>query len=235
MDLKEGYIGDKYIIKEKRKGKERTWQYCDVSILRVDGDKKEKIGSYKRNYPDTKGTFYPFISNGKELALYSEKYMYTRIMELPSCKDIGGEGKKNVEYHDHFCPVEYYVPVFRKLTFPKESDEKPLETWLTNDECFDKEFDVGENNLGPLQYCDFGFVSGCFWGDDSSWKIQFLDLSEAHKGIIKRDDRFGRIHLPREMKLRDAIDMEGNWGPNHNWVGIVNTKWFDYKTGEEDD
>lgn len=24
---------------------------------------------------------------------------------------------------------------------------------------------------------DFGFVWGCIWGDDSSWKVQYLDLS----------------------------------------------------------
>ena len=31
-----------------------------------------------------------------------------------------------------------------------------------------------------------GFVAGCIWGDDSSWKVQFLDLQEADKGIVKR-------------------------------------------------
>ena len=28
-----------------------------------------------------------------------------------------------------------------------------------------------------------GFVAGCVWGDDSSWKIEYLDLSKADEGI----------------------------------------------------
>jgi hypothetical protein len=41
----------------------------------------------------------------------------------------------------------------------------------------------------------FGFVWGCYWGDDSSWKVQYLDLSLIQEGIIMRDDRFGYVEL----------------------------------------
>jgi hypothetical protein len=54
----------------------------------------------------------------------------------------------------------------------------------------------------------FGFVSGCVWGDDSSWKVEYLDLSEAAKGVLRRDDRFGYLELPRGMSLRDAVHLE---------------------------
>lgn len=54
----------------------------------------------------------------------------------------------------------------------------------------------------------FGFIAGCIWGDDWSWKIQYLDLSKVSKGIVIRDERFGYISLPKNMKLRDAINME---------------------------
>jgi hypothetical protein len=54
----------------------------------------------------------------------------------------------------------------------------------------------------------YGFIAGCIWGDDSSWKIQYLDLSQADKGIIKRDDRFGYIELPSELNLDNAIDLD---------------------------
>ena len=50
-----------------------------------------------------------------------------------------------------------------------------------------------------------GFVAGCVWGDDSSWKIQHLDISQIEDGIIHRDDRFGYVALPGTVLLRDAI------------------------------
>lgn len=36
---------------------------------------------------------------------------------------------------------------------------------------------------------------GCYWGDDTSWKVQYLDLSRVQQGIISRDDRFGYVEL----------------------------------------
>jgi hypothetical protein len=48
-------------------------------------------------------------------------------------------------------------------------------------------------------------VSGCYWGDDMSWKIQYLDLSEVERGIIRRDDRFGYIAQPEKCTLEQAI------------------------------
>lgn len=42
---------------------------------------------------------------------------------------------------------------------------------------------------------DVAFVCGCVWGDDTSWKIQYLDLSRLEEGIIQREDRFGSIEL----------------------------------------
>jgi hypothetical protein len=42
---------------------------------------------------------------------------------------------------------------------------------------------------------DFGFVWGCIWGDDGSWKLQHLDLSHIRKGVVRRDERFGYLEL----------------------------------------
>lgn len=53
----------------------------------------------------------------------------------------------------------------------------------------------------------FGFVAGCIWGDDTSWKIQYLDLSQIENGIIKRDDRFGYIELSDNYLLEQSIDV----------------------------
>jgi hypothetical protein len=57
----------------------------------------------------------------------------------------------------------------------------------------------------------FGFVAGCVWGDDTSWKIQFLDLRECDNGVLKRDPRFGYIELPDDCQLRDAVLIDKDW------------------------
>ena len=41
----------------------------------------------------------------------------------------------------------------------------------------------------------FGFVWGCYWGDDSSWKVQYLDLSRVQQGVLRREDRFGYVEV----------------------------------------
>lgn len=64
-----------------------------------------------------------------------------------------------------------------------------------------------ERNPFVTQFAKFGFVAGCVWGDDSSWKLQFIDLSKADQGIIVRDDRFGYFELPSGVRLADAIEV----------------------------
>jgi hypothetical protein len=53
---------------------------------------------------------------------------------------------------------------------------------------------------------EFGFVAGCIWGDDISWKVEFLDLRKINEGILVRDDRFGYIPLP-DRPLSQCISM----------------------------
>lgn len=68
-----------------------------------------------------------------------------------------------------FCPVDYYVPY----------DHPDV----------DKAGDAGR----------FGFVAGCIWGDDSSWKMQCLDLSEVSKGMLVRKESFGYLPMPHNV------------------------------------
>lgn len=55
---------------------------------------------------------------------------------------------------------------------------------------------------------EHAFVAGCYWGDDSSWKIQHFDVSRIDEGIIVRDDRFGYIELPDHLTLKQAVRVE---------------------------
>lgn len=70
------------------------------------------------------------------------------------------------------------------------------------------------------------------FGDNSTWKVQHLDLSRVEEGIVTRDDGFGYICLARSVHLQHAIPV---WGwPKEQRVEIaVGTEW-DLETGKLD-
>lgn len=173
-----------------------------------------KIGEYERNYSILYDTFYPFFLEGKYYALYSRNYTATRIMSLPDCKDLGGE-----EPHSNgFCPTGYYVPYLDEVCY------KSYQQYLDDTE--------EDKVIGPMG--QFGWVCGCVWGDDSSWKIQFLDLRGAAEGKIIRDERFGyRELLGGADKLSSAVNIEAfdkkELEKDNLIIEITSTKRYDLK------
>jgi hypothetical protein len=228
-----------------------------VGIFRVENDNEEQVGEYERNYSTLFNSFHYFQKDGKDFALYSPDYTVTRIMELPNCKDIGGEEPDT----GGFCPVDYFVPTYieqeiisetkgamgtnrkevrkARINNPQENalsefvSKTPFTNFNTGEEC---ETITTYRPLTDLLYSPFGFVAGCIWGDDSTYKIQYLDLSEAEKGIIKRDERFGYIALPENLSLKDAIDMyDYGWDEEDesaNCIRINIMQNFDLSTGK---
>jgi hypothetical protein len=78
-----------------------------------------------------------------------------------------------------------------------------------------------------------GFVAGCEWQDEISWKIQHLDLSEVEKGIIRRSDKFGYIELPEGCTLEQAIKTSRfDPGSGSPYVSIAAQIHFDVVTGK---
>lgn len=75
------------------------------------------------------------------------------------------------------------------------------------------------------RFYPFGFVAGHEIDDDLTSKIQFLDLSRVHEGIIIRDNRFGYIELPFSMLLDEAISVYGET------VSMTIEVAFDVETG----
>ncbi|MBV9852426.1 MAG: hypothetical protein JO250_22400 [Armatimonadetes bacterium] len=53
----------------------------------------------------------------------------------------------------------------------------------------------------------WGFISGCVWGDDSSWKIQYLDLIDAAQGILRREERFGYLEMASHLSLKECVSL----------------------------
>ncbi|MGH8446363.1 MAG: hypothetical protein ACREVL_13910 [Solimonas sp.] len=160
-----------------------------------------KVGEYIRNHAGLYDTFFPFQQNGKWYALYSRNYTATRVMELPSCRDIAGE-----EPDTHgFCPVDFHVPFLEKRVLA-----------------------AGHAGL-------FGFVAGCIWGDDTSWKIQYLDLSKISEGVVVRDDRFGYISIPeKDLRLADCLRFHNYDPPDYPIVDITTRAHFDLRDGSRE-
>lgn len=179
-------------------------------------DNGVEIGDYIRMYHGMYNTFCPFEQDGEWFALYSEDYTATSVMRLPSCEKIAGEESDSFG----FCPVDFYVPY--GPNFVDEIDEDPrLST-------------IREHINGRI-----GFVAGCIWGDDCSWKIQHLDLSRIKEGIINRDERYGYIEMPRNrenkdiVRLKDIINLDWYDANDYPWVDISVAQRFKLLTPEE--
>lgn len=197
--------------------KTKGGDWLDVTIY-FDAD---KIGSYQRHYSTLFNTFVPFIQRHgdeiKEYALFSDDYTRTAVMELPSCRVVAQEPGGALG----FCPVDFYVPY-----------ESPY-GWGEEDIKGGAEFEGIPGH--------FGFVAGCHWGDDTSWKVEYLDLSRISEGILTRSQPFGYHELPRDVALKDAVDTTlyyvGRYRErifNDRRVYIASRKLYDLNKPEDD-
>lgn len=203
-----------------------TWDSNKVSIYKDD----VLIGEYIRNYHSYAAlTFSPFIHNGEWYALYSPHYTSTRVLKLYDDRIEDWCGEEPDSYG--FCPVEYYVPRYKKNEF--DSKELPGEFYYYVDTEFetDKAFVDIEDVPAEIYYTDFGFMCGCIWGDDSSWKIRHIDLTQIHAKILTITDKFGYWQMPQKMTLKECIDMS-NWEPGHNWITLTRAEHFNLTTNE---
>lgn len=244
-----------YAMVKEAGNKPGAWNYSEIHI--IERKSRNVIGSYVRNYSREYRTFHPFNLRGKWYALYSKDYTSTRIMSLPDCKDLCGEFPRE----RGFCPVDYHVPVLQyvKINHHDDCDEKIDPSKPCS--CQFKHKDgcpLGEVNpkivdggyewekcickkereaYGLWRYKWIfpdrihGFVAGCVWGDDSSWKIQYLDLSRADEGIIKREERFGRISLADNLNLDQSVSLEMD-DEDDFILKITTGSHYDIKTGE---
>jgi hypothetical protein len=168
---------DKYVAQGTAKpNRPGTWDSTIVQISRrVPGSAQlEPVCAFERNYSLLR-TFEPFRQGEREFALISRSYTQTAVLDLASGKVIAEEVDQTGA---GLCPVGFYVPDWWDLHDGTMIPGNPH--WSGDDE-----WPCGT----------FGFVWGCVWGDDSSWKVQYLDLSAIHEGKIIRDDRFGYVPL----------------------------------------
>jgi hypothetical protein len=190
----------------------------------------QRICAYERNYAMLQ-TFEPFRQRGRELALISRHYTTAAVLDLVSGTVIAEEVHNGAPGYG-FCPVGFYVPDWWDVN--DGSTLPGSEHWSGDDEW-------------PLG--DFGFVWGCQWGDDSSWKVQYLDLSRVQDGVIGRDERFGYLELAtagfRTPCLVPDLDLAKKTSPpgfirvsrykGISKVGFAVEMAFDLQTGKSEE
>lgn len=223
---------DKYVIKTIPKAnRPGTWNSIIVEVYRrnTPSGVSEKICQYERNYSSLLATFEPFRQGEREYALISRDYTRTAVIDLASGEIIAEEA---LDGDSGFCPAGFYVPdwwdTHNGRTIPGSN------YWTADDEW--------PNG-------NFGFVWGCYWGDDSSWKVQYLDLSEIQHGFINRQERFGYVELAtngfESPCLKSGPSKPENSSPPHfirlrRENGIVKVNFavemsFDLLSGKADD
>jgi hypothetical protein len=232
-----------YVICSSIQNQPGTWDSTKVSIYYdedydVISDASHPgrlIGEYIRNYSSFGAmTFHPFRMNNEWYAVYSTHYTATRIMKLhvDRIEDWCGEEPDGAG----FCPVEFYVPHYveteQKYT-AGNGETKSFKVFtvdcdVTNPELRE-EFEGTEYVRDA--YCNFGFLCGCHWGDDTSWKIRYMDLSQVPEKILTISEKFGYWQMPPTLTLRECVDMSG-WEPTHHWIQLTGSQHINLKTDE---
>lgn len=203
-----------------------TWNSNKVSIYKDD----TLIGEYLRNYHSyTALTFVPFMHKNEWYALYSPHYTATRVLKLHNDRIEDWCGEEPNSYG--FCPVEYYVPRYKQHEFDAEKYPGEYCYYIETEYKTDTEFINIKNVPQDIYYTDFAFMCGCVWGDDSSWKLRFIDLSKIDAKILSITDKFGYWQMPANLSLKECIDMS-NWEPDHNWVRLTRAENFNLTTDE---
>jgi hypothetical protein len=170
---------DRYFALPIRKpNRPGTWDSTIVEIFRRgESGVNQRVADYERNYSLLR-TFEPFRQGNREMALVSRDYTKTAVIDLASGQIIAEESGSR---GSGFCPAGFFVPDWWDV---QDGSVIPgSEFWSA-----DSEWPTG----------DFGFVWGCVWGDDSSWKVEYLDLRRVLQGEITRDNRFGYVDLATE-------------------------------------
>lgn len=196
------------------------WGGNEVTVVRMNsnGD-KERVFSYKRNYPSMLHTFEPFRQlqgdAWHDYALISSDYLRFEVLDLESGTIIAEQPWVTItqEQHDkwlskgfmemtekypvgsassfQFCPADFYVPAVTDEYTQEELEKSGM-----------YEGDIHTYNGS------YGFYSGCEWGDDYNYKLRYIDLSRVSEGVVTADARFGYFPLPagRLSALVDVVD-----------------------------
>lgn len=200
-----------------------------VSIYRKDTQDEKLIGEYIRNYSHYGAlTFYPFKIEDNWYALYSAEYTTLRVMKLHSdrIEDWCGEEPSP----GGFCPVEIYVPkyIHSIQSYRRAIDDtEEYSAYYADCDLDEKDYQKELISTGFVseEYCNFGFLCGCRWGDDSTWKIRYVNLAQIPNKNLNIIDKFGYWEMPSQLSLRECVDMSG-WTPDDQGIRLTKSEFI---------
>lgn len=205
------------------------WPRGPVNVYRIEEDGSETVvTTYTRNYSMLK-TFEPFAQKQgdtwHDYALISPDYTSLSVLDLESGEIIAEEQPEVVTKEQAakskfwkegdvlpgFCPMEFYVPNWWDEYGEDYNIETLLQKYPEDGDERSVKFILSEIENMSYYEGQYGFYSGCVWGDDSSAKLQYVDLSRIKEGIVTTDDRFGYLQLPDKGDLKDHINVVGGF------------------------
>lgn len=230
------------------------WTQIHVDVMRLDGTDDSgqeiwtKVAEYDRNYSLLK-TFEPFqqLQDGRwrHYALISTRYTRLEVLDLQNGEIIAVEPfpkadqrfaeNSNGKYKEGdelpgfgFCPMEFHVPdwwdEFDESFLPKKDPETGQLKQGFHSEDFAISL-VDEFNAYTGQWALYG---GCIWGDDSSAKLRYIDLSKISEGIVAADERFGYVSLPNDLPISKSVVIHAD----EDYLEILTPIMFRLDTGK---
>lgn len=179
------------------------------------------LGGYRRLYSSFgKETFMPFCWQDQWYALYSANYTCTRVLRLnaESIEDWCGEEPAG----GGFCPTEFHLP----QVFIADIGDSTI--WCLQDAGTYATYEAfladADDHGGQVQYPGFGFLCGCVWGDDSDWKLRYVDYSKVQDKVLVIDERFGYHPLPGR-RLAECVDLTC-WEPDFPIIKTSRSEQF---------
>jgi hypothetical protein len=187
---------------------EGRWEGTNVEVLERTATGLETRARYVRNYAML-STFEPFRQHGRDFALVAPHYTGSAVLDLATGEIIAEEPATS----GGFCPVGFYVPdwwdVRNGSILPGAPD------WTSDMEWPD--------GMG-------GFVWGCLWGDDSTWKVQWLDLSRVREGVLTREERFGYLELATQAWPNPCLSVDPPPAEGSRPPPFINVSRYDGRT-----
>lgn len=216
-------IKQRYRVESETTSEPKKWTKLHIKIFRTADD--SLVYEFGRNYSNA--LFEPFqqYQDGvwHDYALISPSYTTFQVLDLESGSVIAERGfplwkQSQEEYYTRlgkesgykvgepvksagFCPVDFYVPDL--VTAYNFKSAEQWDKFFSSVHNFAEEF--SKNYSGQ-----FGFYSGCVWGDDSSWKLRYIDLSKISEGIVTDEEKFGYWELP-DGKLSSHIEFDSDY------------------------
>lgn len=186
---------DRYFLRSQQPAQPDGWTHAEVAVFErtPTGLAEEPCARWSRDYAMLR-SFEPFRQGDRVLALMSRDYTRSAVIDLRT-GDVIAEEDESYYQNDPskpgagFCPVGFYVP----------------DWWDVHDDSIIPGSEHWDERL-EWPAGDFGFVWGCHWGDDRSWKVHLLDLRDVQRGVLRREERFGYVALATEGWTSPCFD-----------------------------